>query len=275
MAEMLPDFYVKAVKETIDLSDGTMLEVTRPSGIDGATWEETKQYYEAHPEDARRSEEAAKDAKTTRDTMQMNYLWDYYSSKLAVADELTSSSFTDLENNPDLTHIFQDIKSGGAQAAMQYYYNEPLMLKINRLMGGIPEDVYPAMRQIHRSPMTIQEAAKMGDEKVVSAYISCGGDVEAKDSKGVTSLGYAIGANRTQVVKLLLAARADLAVCDSNGSSGLHYAAAYGRKELLELLARTLDINKKNAQGQTPLALAMRNQQTNVADFLRARGATA
>ena len=49
-------------------------------------------------------------------------------------------------------------------------------------------------------------------------------------------MGYAIGANRIAVVKLLLDSRANPYAVDSSGNSGLHYAAGYGRKELLESL---------------------------------------
>ena len=55
-----------------------------------------------------------------------------------------------------------------------------------------------------------------------------------QDYKGITPLGYAIGANRIAVVKLRLDSRANPYAVDSSGNSGLHYAAGYGRKELLE-----------------------------------------
>ena len=58
----------------------------------------------------------------------------------------------------------------------------------------------------------------------------------SQDYKGITALGYAIGANRIAVVKLLLDSRANPYAVDSSGNSGLHYAAGYGRKELLESL---------------------------------------
>jgi len=58
--------------------------------------------------------------------------------------------------------------------------------------------------------------------------------LSCQDYKGITPLGYAIGANRIAVVKLLLDSRANPYAVDSSGNSGLHYAAGYGRKELLE-----------------------------------------
>ena len=70
------------------------------------------------------------------------------------------------------------------------------------------------------------------------------------------------------------------------GNSGLHYAAGYGRKELLEYLLKApmrqqkprplltpptsytsllwqvgINVNQRNAQGQTPLAVAQLNKQ--------------
>ena len=61
-----------------------------------------------------------------------------------------------------------------------------------------------------------------------------------QDYKGITPLGYAIGANRIAVVKLLLDSRANPYAVDSSGNSGLHYAAGYGRRELLEWLGSHL-----------------------------------
>lgn len=42
-----------------------------------------------------------------------------------------------LEKNPEFAHIFEDVKRGGMAAAQQHSYNEPLMLKISRAVGGI------------------------------------------------------------------------------------------------------------------------------------------
>merc|ERR1712207_141227 len=53
--------------------------------------------------------------------------------------------------------------------------------------------------------------------------------LDGQDHKGITALGYAIGANKIAVVKLLLDNRANPFAVDSSGNSGLHYAAGYGR----------------------------------------------
>merc|ERR1719195_646964 len=132
------------------------------------------------------------------------------------------------------------------------------------------------MEKIHKNPVTIQEACKMGDSKSVKDFLSAPGtDIEAKDAKGISCLGYAIGANRIAIVKLLMDKKANPAEVDTSGSSGLHYAAAYGRKDLLEFLVKNGgNVNKKNTAGQTPLALATKNKQTATIDVLKSKGAT-
>lgn len=270
---LLPDFSEKVTSETLSLSDGTTLEVTKPAGVDDRTWADMKASMEANPEEARRGEEFTRDAKATREWMQTSTLYEFYGAKLQGGDEAVSGRVASLEKNPDFANIFEDIKRGGSQAAMQHYYNEPLMLKVSRAMGGVPEDLSSTLEKIQKSPMTIQEACKLGATKDVAAYIKSGNDLEAKDSKGATCLAYAIGANRTEVVKLLMDAKADASACDASGGSGVHYAAAYGRKDLCEyLLKNGGDLNKKNTAGQTPLALATKNKQTATIDLLKSKG---
>merc|ERR1719361_1692033 len=132
----------------------------------------------------------------------------------------------------------------------------------------------PKFKQLEESPMTLHEAAKMGDLKAVQQFLDKGRPLDVQDSKGITPLGYAIGANRIAVVKLLLDNRANPFAVDSSGNSGLHYAAGYGRKELLEYLLKVgANVNQPNAQGQTPLAVATQNRQADAIAVLKAHGA--
>merc|ERR1739845_154154 len=95
------------------------------------------------------------------------------------------------------------------------------------------------------------------------------GNLDAQDSKGITALGYAIGANRIAIVKCLLDSRANPYAVDSAGNSGLHYAAGYGRKELVEYLLKLgTNVNQSNSKGQTPVTVATVNRHTAVADIL-------
>merc|ERR1719266_2439730 len=150
------------------------------------------------------------------------------------------------------------------------------MLKFSQKMGGLPSELKPKLKQIEETPMTLHEAAKLGDLKAVQEFHEKGRPLDVQDGKGITALGYAIGANRIAVVKLLLDNRANPFAVDSSGNSGLHYAAGYGRKELLEYLIKTgCGVQQSNSQGQTPLVVARTNKQQACIEILRQAGARA
>merc|ERR1719387_2977155 len=145
-----------------------------------------------------------------------------------------------------------------------------MMLKINQKMGGLPTELQPSLKKIDDTPLTVHEACKNGDLKAVNEYLEKKKPIDAQDHKGITPLGYAIGANRIAAVKSLLDNRANHFAVDSNGNSGLHYAAGYGRKELVEyLLKMKASPGQSNAQGQTPLSVATQNKQEAVIAILK------
>jgi len=260
--------------ETLNLTDGTSVTLSKTPGLSAQEWMETKKQLEENPEEARRMEAFSKDAKTVKNWMQTSAVYEYYSMKLASGDEAASSKLMGLEKNPEFAHVFEDVKRGGMQAAQQHSYNEALMQKVSRAVGGIPEDVKDALQKIHSTPVTLQEACMKGNTKAVEESLKKTVDLSLADSKGVTCLGYAIGANRISIVKMLLDKKADPAKCDTMGGTALHYAAAYGRKELTDFFLKgSMDVNAKNTQGQTALALASRNKQKDTIDLLKSKGA--
>merc|ERR1712113_231870 len=116
----------------------------------------------------------------------------------------------------------------------------------------------------------------MGNISAVQEYLKATGglDIEEKDAKGITCLGYAVGANRIAIVKMLLDAKADPYHCDSSGGTALHYAGAYGRKELTEFLIKAgHPVNPANTLGKTPLALATQNKMKETIELLKTKGA--
>eukprot|EP00930_Biecheleria_cincta_P023114 TRINITY_DN16739_c0_g2_i1.p1 TRINITY_DN16739_c0_g2~~TRINITY_DN16739_c0_g2_i1.p1 ORF type:complete len:295 (+),score=80.25 TRINITY_DN16739_c0_g2_i1:124-1008(+) len=271
--------HLRLDKELLNLSDGTSLRIARTPGMGDKEWQDTKKYLEANPEEARRMETFSRDAKAVRAWMQTQAISEYYNTRLSNGDEVVTGKFNALEKSPELAHVFEDVKRGGNQAAMQHYHNEPLMLKISRAMGGLPEEVKAVLEDIQQKPITLQEACLKGYLKVVEDYLeatkgdAAKRDIDAKDAKGISCLGYAIGANRTHIVKLLLENNANPAEVDNSGGNALHYAAAYGRRELCQyFISAKVDVSKQNTQGQTPLALAQKNKMKDAMEILEKAG---
>lgn len=74
-------------------------------------------------------------------------------------------------------------------------------------------------------PTNLHEAAKQGNVEKCQELLKGGADANAKDARGITPLGVAVGFNRVDVITELLQAGADVALTDSRGNIPLHYAA--------------------------------------------------
>lgn len=87
-------------------------------------------------------------------------------------------------------------------------------------------------------------------------------DPNARDARGITPLGLAVGYNKLDVVEALLDGGALVDGADAKGSTPLHYASGYGRVELVKLLLkRGADVRARNDAGQTPLDVATVNRE--------------
>ena len=62
-------------------------------------------------------------------------------------------------------------RKNGMEAAMKYYQDEELMLKISQKMGGLPSELSPVLQKIEDTPMTLHEAAKRGDLTAVKTFL--------------------------------------------------------------------------------------------------------
>ncbi|CAK9067574.1 unnamed protein product [Durusdinium trenchii] len=260
--------------ETLKISDGSSMEITRLPDLDDETWQEVKAYVEGNPETAKALQNFAKNPDAMRGWLQTQAIAEHYNSKLSHGDTPVQEKVKSLESDPELAPIFEDIKKNGMEAAMKYYQDEEIMLKISQKMGGLPSELSPVLQKIEDTAMTLHEAAKRGDLNAVKTFLDKKKPLDSQDFKGITALGYAIGANRIAVVKLLLDSRANPYSVDASGNSGLHYAAGYGRKELLEYLLKVgANVNQPNAEGLTPLGAATQNRQEATMAVLKAHGA--
>jgi len=269
--------------DTLRLKDGTSMELTRIPEVDEKTWAEVKTYLESNPEIAKNLQSFARNPEAVRGWMQTNLIMQFYNKSLQKKEGDTGpkpmeEKFKALANDPELAPILEEIKKDGMDAVLKMCQNDELMLKFNQKMGGLPDELKGSMQALIDRPMTLHEAAKNGDVNVVKEYITkqnAGGvSIDTPDHRGITALGFAIGADSQEVVKLLIACKANPHAVDARGNTGAHYAAGYGRKEVLEfLLGAKADPSKKNADGKSALEVATQNNVQATVEVLKRAGA--
>jgi hypothetical protein len=260
--------------EVVSLGDGTEISLARVPGVDDATWGEVKTYLQGNPDMAKRLKGFSKNPDALRGWLQTQAIAEHYHSEPEGADAAVQDRIRSLEQDAELAPVLEDIKKNGIESAMKFYQDEELMLKFSRKMGGVPTEISAKLQKIDETALNLHEAARNGDLQRVQEFLERRQPLDAQDHKGVTALGYAIGANRIAVVKMLLDSRANPFAVDASGNSGLHYAAGYGRKELVEYLLKVgASIGQTNAQGQKPMDVANINRQEDVVALLRAHGA--
>merc|ERR1719240_1162853 len=156
---------------------------------------------------------------------------------------------------------------------MKYLQNEDIMRKVSQKLGGINPEMMKQLTAINESSVSLHDSARRGDLQKLQEFLADGKDVNAKDFKGVTALGYAVGHDQLSAVKVLIDAKANINEVDSAGNSAVHFAAGYGRVKVLEhLLARGANASKVNQMGLTPLGAAQQNNQQQVVAVLQRHG---
>jgi ankyrin repeat protein len=177
---------------------------------------------------------------------------------------------------------------------------------------GIDSLVIYALTESPKLPLSLQEAAGIGDIELVRSLLDKGVGVDSwDDTCRKTALYRAIMSGHKDIVALLIAKGADIGTGKLYiGTTALHYAAERGRKEIAELLiasganvnakrgrwpvgdtplhsavraghkdiielliANGTNINAKNNAGQTPLNIAMRQKNKEITELLRKHGA--
>lgn len=104
------------------------------------------------------------------------------------------------------------------------------------------------------SSSDILAAAARGDAARVTALLSSGASVEARDGSGRTPLLLATHGNHVEVARLLIAAGADVNAKDSISDTPFLYAGAEGRNDILKMtLQAGADLASTNRYGGTAL----------------------
>ena len=135
------------------------------------------------------------------------------------------------------------------------------------------KDIYALMESVE-PPVSLDEAATMGNLELVKSLISHGTDVDAKDRLGRTAFSYAAENGHKDVVEILLAKGVEIDERDGFGRSALYYATRQGHKETAEFfIVNGADVNAKDNAGETPLHHAARTGRKDTAELLIAKGA--
>jgi len=133
-----------------------------------------------------------------------------------------------------------------------------------------------ALTESPELPLSLQEAAAIGDVELVRSLLNKGVDVDSWDDLiRNTALHRAARSGHKDVVELLLAKGAHV---DSVNAwprvTPLHYAAEKGHKDITELLiAKGADVNAKDIKGRTPVDVALRRDHSEVVKLLIEKGA--
>jgi len=126
-------------------------------------------------------------------------------------------------------------------------------------------------------PVSLGEAAKMGDDELVRLLIAAGADVnDAETGIFFTPLHCAATRGYTNIVELLLSAGADVDESgDWRGETPLHCAAALrDARQMIELLLTNgAEINATSHSGDTPLQYAAYVDNKDIIELLLQKGA--
>jgi len=274
-----------ATTSQLKLSDGSTVELTRNEGVPDAIWNDVVKFIKEnqsavkknpqivkllseHPEQVPMLMKFTNDADSIKNFLESQVL------AANVSEEGQQEKMKALEQDPELKPMFDDIKANGPDVLMKYLQDEAIMRKVSQKLGGISPEMTKALMQIKDSSVSLHDAAKRGDLQRLQEFVKDGKDVNGKDFKGVTPLGYAVGHDQLSCVKVLIDMKANLNEVDSAGNSAVHFAAGYGRVKVLEhLLARGANASKVNQMGMTPMAAAQQNNQQQAMALLQRHGA--
>jgi len=261
------------------------VEMTRNEGVPDAIWNDVVKFVKENEKAVKKNPAIVKllSEHPEQVPMLMNFTNDADSIKNFLQSQVLAASVSQdnqqekmqrLQEDPELKPMFEDIKTNGQEVIMKYLSDENLMRKISQKLGGINPEMMKQLTSIQDSSVSLHDAARRGDLQRLQEFLQDGKSVNAKDFKGVTPLGYAVGHDQLSVVKVLIDAKANINEVDSAGNGAVHFAAGYGRVKVLEhLLARGADASKVNQMGLTPLGAAQQNNQAQAVAILQRHGA--
>jgi len=274
-----PGLPERSIVDTVRLEDGTEVPVGKPAGVSDEQYQQVLQHLKANPDQAKHQLQQTQQMLSSNPMMVQGLL----AQQQMLKDPDAAKRMAQLQDDPELADMFEDIRSKGPEALSKYWDDTEIMSKISKKVealkiaqpgtsgnagptdGTVPKPVKAV------TVKSIHDAAKVGDATVILKFVEADGScMNSKDARGISALGVAVGFNRLEAVKTLLASGADANICDPKGNTPLHYACGYGRKECAELLiSGGAGTEVRNSDGQTPLDVAELNKETHMVKFMR------
>ena len=122
----------------------------------------------------------------------------------------------------------------------------------------------------------LHEAVRYGNVEIAKALLNSGANVNARDNLGKTPVMLILPKDKTaEIYKLLIAHRADLTQKDMFGDTVLHTASMLnvGASTFGILIDGGADVDARNKEGVTPLAIAVQKNDLETVRLLTAAGA--
>lgn len=117
--------------------------------------------------------------------------------------------------------------------------------------------------------LTLLHVAVMNERLfLIEKLIDLKANINAEDFSGTSVLHYAAGYGHVDVFKLLQQQGAKLDVRNKMQDTILHIAIANDRKQIIELIIDKVDVNAKNADGDTPLHYVTAAGTNDIFDLL-------